>query len=484
MNRTAEYLRAAGVPTETYTDTISTDQDSNLKLLTDWHNNVAFEGVGGDDRLDVSIHFNHDGDTTGGRGTECWYCSQSTLAAAVSEAIADAGHLQDRGAKKSTGYYFLNHTYAASLIVECCFVNAKLDCDLFRQNFDAICGALAAVLSGEPIELPPMPPIDVEHPILEEGDKGPAVAEVQRILGLVPPDGDFGPATTAWVRSFQAAAGLSDVDIDGVVGPATWNALTDLDAKMRRGNDGISDQLAQQIDQLCAASPLNDYSWIDRGTLPAGIYAGLAKTYAMVLQNEEPAIANAVMVMERASKGDEEHDALALYEDAFEEMDIDVQEGGIETLRALFIMMIGLAARESSGDHWCGRDTSASNVESTTAEAGFVQTSYNISSFSSTIPPLLKVYWDDPNGFLPTFDRGCPSPSADDLSSYGRGDGARYQFLARFSPAMHALISGVGMRLGCKHWGPIQRGEVDLVPEVEQLLLAVEQLVDDQKAGA
>jgi hypothetical protein len=249
---------------------------------------------------------------------------------------------------------------------------------------------------------------------------------------------------------------------------------------MGRGSDGIDELLANKIDILCARSPLNDYSWDDRGVLPAGYYAGMAKTYALALVNLEPEIAGAVLVMRLPSNGDEEHDALALYEDSFEEMDIDVRAGGTETLRALFIMMIGLGARESSGDHWCGRDMSASNVESTTAEAGFVQTSWNISGCSPTIPPLLRTYWNDPNGFLPTFDRGCPSPSASDLDSYGSGDGARYQFLAKYSPAFHALVSGVGMRLLCAHWGPIQRGEVDLVPEVEQLLLAVEALVEEQ----
>ena len=59
------------------------------------------------------------------------------------------------------------------------------------------------------------------EPVLREGDMGPAVAAVQRRLG-VPPDGDFGPITLAAVRGFQARHGLV---VDGEVGSHTLAAL-------------------------------------------------------------------------------------------------------------------------------------------------------------------------------------------------------------------------------------------------------------------
>jgi len=57
--------------------------------------------------------------------------------------------------------------------------------------------------------------------MLRKGDRGPAVAAVQRALGI-PADGVFGRQTRAAVRAFQARRGL---EVDGVVGPMTRAAL-------------------------------------------------------------------------------------------------------------------------------------------------------------------------------------------------------------------------------------------------------------------
>jgi hypothetical protein len=62
---------------------------------------------------------------------------------------------------------------------------------------------------------------------LKPGDKGPQVKRLQRFLRLFgystgKVDGDYGPATQAAVKRFQAASKLT---ADGVVGPATLKAL-------------------------------------------------------------------------------------------------------------------------------------------------------------------------------------------------------------------------------------------------------------------
>jgi peptidoglycan hydrolase-like protein with peptidoglycan-binding domain len=56
----------------------------------------------------------------------------------------------------------------------------------------------------------------------EKGMHGPAVARLQRQLGVAP-DGIYGPATLRAVHRVQKRAGLAT---DGIVGPATWRAIS------------------------------------------------------------------------------------------------------------------------------------------------------------------------------------------------------------------------------------------------------------------
>jgi hypothetical protein len=489
VEQTATVLRDSDVGVDVFHDNTSHDQSTNLNTIVNYHNSRTRD-------LDVSIHFNAYQTTSKPMGVECLYVTQQSLAKKVSEYIADAGDFIDRGPKKRTDLFFLNNTEKPAILVETCFVDSKADVDLYHKFFNHICDALAEAISGikpqppeeerPPAERPPVggrPPIEppgVERPpspeppsqpTLRQGDEGEAVASLQRSLGL-PDDGDFGPATDQWVRSFQSAVGQSQ---DGIVGPQTWAAVDELDGKMAAGDDGIEDRLASDIEILVASSDVPNYSWPDRGQAPDGYIAGMAKTFALAVQLYRDGNA-AVKIMAQADTRDED-DAIAVYQDEFSDLSMDNSRDGIATLRHLFVMMTGLGMRESSGNHWEGRDQSASNVEADTCEASLFQTSWNISSCSNTIDDLLEAYWKDPNGFRPTFTRGL-YPSASQLDCYGTGEGARYQWLSRFAPAFHAFVTGVGMRIRCDHWGPINRHEVDIVPDVDELFVEVQKLME------
>ena len=57
---------------------------------------------------------------------------------------------------------------------------------------------------------------------LRNGDKGQQIKVLQKLLGGLDIDGEFGPLTEAAVRAYQKKKGL---DVDGIVGPKTWAAL-------------------------------------------------------------------------------------------------------------------------------------------------------------------------------------------------------------------------------------------------------------------
>ena len=81
-------------------------------------------------------------------------------------------------------------------------------------------------------------------PLLVQGDTGPYVEKLQRLL-RVEIDGEFGPDTEAAVRAFQAAQ--RNLEVDGEVGPMTWAALLgqpvvvrDWPAKFAEYHDGYA----------------------------------------------------------------------------------------------------------------------------------------------------------------------------------------------------------------------------------------------------
>lgn len=156
VDSAAQAMRSMGIEVVTFEDTTSRTQDQNLKTIVDFHN------AQGAHDLDVSIHFNANVTTNAPVGTECWYYSQQALAADIAGEIAVASGLIDRGAKKSTGLYFLKNTNEPAVLVEVCFVDSKADVELYNRNFDAICGVLAAALcGGTPAPVPPQPDDDV-----------------------------------------------------------------------------------------------------------------------------------------------------------------------------------------------------------------------------------------------------------------------------------------------------------------------------------
>lgn len=476
VDKVAADLKSVGVGVVVYHDDVSRSQSENLTRITDFHNSQTRD-------LDVSVHFNAYETTSKPMGTEVLYVTQEDLADQVVDALSEAGGFVNRGPKYRSDLKFLNATEEPSILIETCFVDSKADVDLYRQNFDLICNAIAEAISGEEVGAEPMPPdaalppipppvADTDYPTLKNGSTGPDVVALQKALGVLDADGDFGSVTETWVKAFQAACGLK---ADGIVGPMTWEQVDELVARGEEGELPLPKDLAAEIYTMAQESELADYSWSDRGIPPPGYIAGMALCFAVAVRRWIDGD-GAVEVMGEAA-GNPEHDALAWYHDEFAALGMSNKADSVDTLRHLFVMAIGLGPRESSGRYCEGRDMSADNVQADTAEAGLFQTSWNIRNADSVIGPLLGEFWDNPNGFLSVFKEGL-SPTANNLNSYGSGDGARYQFLSRFCPLFHVMVTGVGMRTLRQHWGPINRREVTIKKEADDLLKEVQALVE------
>lgn len=306
------------------------------------------------------------------------------------------------------------------------------------------------------------------RPTLRRTDRGDMVKELQTKLH-VDADGVFGAATEAAVKQFQKSHGLV---ADGVAGPQTWAALDTGQA----GPSTTASQPTDKIIQIAATSDIARFSWKDRGVAPAGYIKGMALVYSRVYCKLKKSDA-AATDMAKAKSADAERDALAWYSDVFDAAGMNNSAAGSDTLRHLFVLLIGLGMRESSGKYCEGRDTSTSNTTADTAEAGLFQTSFNARAASPLLPTLFSQYSANPSGFVEVFKEGVRCTTAN-LENFGSGDGKEFQRLSKSCPAFAAEFAAVGLRHTRKHWGPITRKAAEVRTECDTMLRQVQAVVD------
>jgi len=228
-------------------------------------------------------------------------------------------------------------------------------------------------------------------------------------------------------------------------------------------------------------SRIADYSWPDRGVAPAGYIQGMAlsfaQTYKKLLVNHPAAIEMA------KARTNSEKDVLNLWRDEFENEGMSNEEAGIDTLRHLYAFMLGSGMRESSGQHCCGRDQSASNTDSNTCEAGAFQTSYNASSASNPeFDQLMDEFLEGLHpGYLDAWSEGV-SCSSEDWTNYGSGRGEDFQALCKNAPAFSAETHGLTLRNLCNHYGPTIRFEVTLSSDADAMFQDVQDYMDESDA--
>ena len=228
-----------------------------------------------------------------------------------------------------------------------------------------------------------------------------------------------------------------------------------------------------EVAAIAMDSEIAKYSWRDRGVAPTGYIQGFALTWAQVVRKFYDNDL-AVEEMARASSNNPEEDVLAWYEEEFENCGMANAVDGLDTLRHLFALLLGLGMRETSGQHCCGRDTSADNTTSDTAEAGLYQTSYNAHVSSPEFDVVMNQYaageW---NGFIEYFRKEVEC-SESNWECYGSGRGYDFQRLVKSKPALAVETCALTLRNLRQHYGPINRREAELKREAEWMLLDVQ----------
>lgn len=103
--------------------------------------------------LFIAVHFNAASKTSGTRGSEVWYHTNSTkgknYAGKVVPKLAKALGLKNRGIKSSKSLYVLNNTTMTAILIEICFGDAKGDAQAYKETGVAkIADAIADAIGG------------------------------------------------------------------------------------------------------------------------------------------------------------------------------------------------------------------------------------------------------------------------------------------------------------------------------------------------
>jgi uncharacterized protein (TIGR02594 family) len=347
-------------------------------------------------------------------------------------------------------------------------------------NPDTVVALVWPAAAGAPPEIPVE-----DRPMLENGDSGPDVVDLQRMLPRFTGDidGDFGDITETAVTRYQETRGL---EVDGVVGQETWQALYDNAPPLpppAPPPDGLTLEEQAEIIKIADDSWIADYDWEDRGRAPDGYTHGMAVAFAQTykkLKAGHPAAAEMAKARTESSK-----DVFNEYIDEFRQVGMSNEKAGIDTLRHLYALMLGSGMRESSGMYCCGRDQSAENFDSTTCEAGLFQTSYNASNSSDPEFDMLQdeyAHGASP-GYREIFSQGVTCSSSD-WENYGSGRGEQFQELCKTQPAFAVETHALTLRNLCNHYGPVIRHEVELKREADQMFKKVQDYMDGREAVA
>jgi hypothetical protein len=230
------------------------------------------------------------------------------------------------------------------------------------------------------------------------------------------------------------------------------------------------------ISAFADASVCSKRQWSGRGLAPKQFVRGLAASFAKAVCN--PTRADVAFVG-NANLGS--NDALSWYGSILKAK-LGANTAGINTVRQLYTLLVGLGMRESSGVYCTGRDMSAHFSSADTAEAGLFQTSWGAHTRSTLLDSLFNQYKASKAGCaIAQYTTGL-SCSSSNLQNWGKPaeTGFQWQQLTKQCPSFATEYAAVLLRLngGSKgEWGPLRNKAAEVVPECYSMFGQVEQYV-------
>jgi hypothetical protein len=237
----------------------------------------------------------------------------------------------------------------------------------------------------------------------------------------------------------------------------------------------MDDTQKAKLLEIVKNAKITTYDWPERGKAEIGYYRGMAFGFARAYCKLNAGDA-AATEMAKADTNEPAKDALSHYKIQFAALGMSNAHAGADTLRHLFVLLLGLGMRESSGQYCEGRDMSAGNDQGDTAEAGLFQCSYNLHKVNALLDTLFANYAGRTD-FVEYFKAGVTC-SAASWKNWGIGTGVDFQALTKTCPAFAVEFAAVGLRNDRKHWGPINTRAAELRADSNTFFKQVQDFID------
>lgn len=241
-------------------------------------------------------------------------------------------------------------------------------------------------------------------------------------------------------------------------------------------------QTLTAIKSTAVQSSCYKYQWKNRGQMPKGYIKGVALSFARAVCNQsksDVALVSRARVLPESIN--DKTDALSWYNSNFKALGMSNDRSGVDTLRHVYTLLLGLGMQESSGRYCCGRDMSAGFSSAESAEAGTFQASYGSHRKSVELDKLFEAYRNgERQCHLDTFREGA-SCNSTNAKNWGNGPGAEWQQLIKSCPAFSAEWAAVLVRLsgGTRgEFGPLRTKAAEVRAECDSFLKQVQNLVE------